>query len=261
MSLSDGDTQLLQADGLSKEFDGFYAVRDVSFEICPGEIVGLIGPNGAGKTTVFNLLSGLLRPSAGRAWFSGRRIDGLRPYQVARLGMIRTFQLSRVLSRLSVADNLHLAAAGQGRDGLLDNLLTPGQVRRHEARARERATQLLAYFGLDKMADEYAGSLSGGQRKLLEMARALMPGARMLLLDEPMAGVNPALKETLLEYIADLRKQQGLTFFIIEHDLDMITALCDRVLVMAGGTVIAAGDPQEVKRHPDVVDSYLGVVS
>ena len=177
------------------------------------------------------------------------------------MGMIRTFQLSRVLSRLSVADNLHLAAAGQGRDGLLDNLLTPGQVRRHEARARERATQLLAYFGLDKMADEYAGSLSGGQRKLLEMARALMPGARMLLLDEPMAGVNPALKETLLEYIADLRKQQGLTFFIIEHDLDMITALCDRVLVMAGGTVIAAGDPQEVKRHPDVVDSYLGVVS
>lgn len=248
---------LLQSRGVSRSYGGFWAVRDVSVEVMPREIVGLIGPNGAGKTTLFNLLSRFIKADAGQIWFNGQRIDRRAPYRAAQLGLVRTFQISRIFSRMTVQENLMFAAPDQIGENLLRAFFHPARSRKREAEIRHRALELINYFRLERVRDDYAGSLSGGQRKLLEMARALMTSPRMILLDEPMAGVNPALKEELLRFILELR-EQGMTFLVVEHDLEMIMRISDRILVMAGGSVIAQGLPEEIRRNADVIDAYLG---
>lgn len=254
---AEGDP-LLKVVEAAKSFNGLWAVKSISFRVRSGEIVGLIGPNGAGKTTAFNMISGYLPNDRGEIYFDGGRLDRLPPYMVPRRGLARTFQISRVFSRMSVEDNMLLAATDQPGETLLGSFLRPRLAARREARLKEKARELMAYFNLEKAAGDYAGSLSGGQRKLLEMARALMLDPKLVLLDEPMAGVNPALKGELLEYILDLRAR-GVTFLIVEHDINMIMQISDRILVMADGRIIARGLPHEVGRNPQVIEAYLGI--
>ncbi|MBX6350514.1 MAG: ABC transporter ATP-binding protein [Clostridia bacterium] len=248
---------LLRVREARKLFGGFAAVDGVSLDVREGEIVGLIGPNGAGKTTLFSLITLFLPLTSGAVYFRGQRIDGRPPYLPARLGLVRTFQITRVFARMTVLENLMFAAPGQPGESLAELALAPRRVRAHERRVRERADELLRYFNLERVRDQYAGTLSGGQRKLLEMARALMTEPKLMLLDEPMAGVNPTLKEELLGYVLDLRRQ-GMTFLVIEHDLDMIMRISDRVVAMAEGRVISEGPPEAVRQDPAVVDAYLG---
>lgn len=253
----EGGSPILVAQKVSRSFGGFLAVRDVSLEVSRGEIVGLIGPNGAGKTTLFNVLSCFLRSDGGEIWFDGQRIDGLPPYVPARLGLIRTFQISRMFSRMTVLENLMVATPNHHGDRLFSLFARPGTVRRREAEIRDKAEELIEYFKLGQLRDEYAGALSGGQRKLLELARAMMTDPLMMLLDEPMAGVNPALKEDLLSFIMDLR-EKGINFLVVEHDIDMIMRISDRILVMAEGRIIAEGKPVEIRSSAAVIDAYLG---
>ncbi|MDI3385211.1 ABC transporter ATP-binding protein [Streptomyces sp. B-S-A8] len=247
---------LLVLDGVRRCFGGIAAVHVEHLEVQRGTITALIGPNGAGKTTLFNLVSGFDRPDGGRWTFAGRRLDGRSPHRIARSGLVRTFQLTRTLARLTVLENLLLAAPAQRGERLSAALFAPvwrGQERAHRARADE----LLVRFRLDRLRDEYAGTLSGGQRKLLELARALMARPQMLLLDEPMAGVNPALAQSLLGHITQLR-DEGLTVCFVEHDMDVVMGVSDWVAVMAGGRLVAEGPPATIGRNPDVVDAYLG---
>lgn len=248
---------LLSVRHISKSFSGFKAVSDVSLHVNPGEIVGLIGPNGAGKTTLFNVVSRFLPADRGEILYDGHRIEKAPPYAVTRYGLVRTFQISRVFSKMTVRENITFAAPHQRGERIFSNFLLPSAVRRQEEELQNRADELIAYFNLKRVADDYAGALSGGQRKLLEMARALMTKPKMILLDEPMAGVNPALKQELLGYIFDLR-QKGMTFMVIEHDIDMIMRICDRVLVMAYGEMLTEGTPEEVGRDERVIEAYLG---
>lgn len=248
---------LLRAEGISKTFDGFRALNRVSVDVRRGEILGLIGPNGAGKTTLFNVLSRFLAADEGRVWFDGRRIDKLPPDAVARLGLVRTFQISRVFIRMTVEENLLFAAPDQPGESLWRAFLQPRLVRRREAEIRRRAEELIRFFRLEHLRYEYAGALSGGQRRLLEIARAMMTRPTLLLLDEPMAGVNPALRQEMLEYILRLR-EQGLTLLVVEHDMDVVMRICDRIVVMAHGEVIAEGTPDMVRNDRRVIDAYLG---
>ncbi|MBE3589911.1 MAG: ABC transporter ATP-binding protein [Firmicutes bacterium] len=248
---------MLSVRDVRKLFGGFAAVDGVSFDVHPGEIVGLIGPNGAGKSTLFQVISLFLPATSGEVVFMGTPLIGRPPYVPARLGLVRTFQITRVFARMTVLENLMFAAPRQPGEHLQNLLLQPRRVREHEAQVARRAEELVEYFNLGRVRDQYAGALSGGQRKLLEMARALMTEPRMMLLDEPMAGVNPALKEELLRYIRDLR-EKGMTFLVIEHDMDMIMRICDRIVVMANGRIIAEGDPQSVRENRAVIDAYLG---
>ncbi|GLW11726.1 ABC transporter ATP-binding protein [Microtetraspora sp. NBRC 13810] len=247
---------ILRVENVERRFGGFTAVDVDHLAIRRGEITALIGPNGAGKTTLFNLLTGFDRPDAGRWTFDGRPLAGVPPHRVARLGMVRTFQLTKVLSRLTVLENMRIAAPGQLGERLW---LAPFSLAwgRGEKENTARARALLARFLLDDKRDEPAGSLSGGQRKLLEMARALMVEPRMVMLDEPMAGVNPALKQSLLEHIVSLR-DDGVSVLFVEHDMDMVHEISDHVVVMAQGRVIAEGTAREVTKDERVVTAYLG---
>ena len=249
---------LLEVERLDKRFGGVAAVRDASFAVAEGSITALIGPNGAGKTTVFNLVSGFLRPDAGTIRFAGRRIDRWRGDAVARAGLVRAFQAARVLTRMSVLDNMRLAAQRQPGERLFTALLAPGRVARREREVRARAGELLERVGLSHLADAYAGTLSGGQRKLLELGRALMVEPRMVLLDEPLAGVAPVLGAQLLEHIRELRARRGVTVVVVEHDMDVVMAISDRVIVMDEGHVIAEGPPDAIQRDERVVEAYLG---
>jgi branched-chain amino acid transport system ATP-binding protein len=249
---------ILVLKALSKTFGGLRAVDAVSLSIAKGSITALIGPNGAGKTTLIDLISGYDRPDAGTVTFEGRRIDGLASYRVARRGLLRTFQLTRVFAAMSVRDNMLLGAARQPGEALYRLVLQQASARRAEALARERADILLRNFGLDGKADDYAGTLSGGQRKLLEFARALMAQPRLILLDEPMAGVNRTLGASLLDEVERLRREEGMTFLFIEHDIDIVMRRADEVVVMAEGAVIAQGPPALIRRDRRVIDAYLG---
>jgi neutral amino acid transport system ATP-binding protein len=247
---------VLVADDVTRRFGGLTAVEVGHLEIQRGAITGLIGPNGAGKTTLFNLLTGFDRPDDGRWTFNDRSLAGVPAYKVARRGMVRTFQLTKALSRLTVIENMRLGAKDQRGEGLLSALFRP-LWSAQERDITVRADELLARFKLDTKRDDLAGSLSGGQRKLLEMARALMVGPEMVMLDEPMAGVNPALTQSLLGHVKDLR-EQGMTVLFVEHDMDMVRDIADWVVVMAQGAVVAEGPPDSVMANPAVIDAYLG---
>ncbi|MDN5917851.1 MAG: ABC transporter ATP-binding protein [Pseudonocardia sp.] len=247
---------LLVVDGVRRDFGGMRAVDVEHLEVQRGVITGLIGPNGAGKTTLFNLLTGFDRATAGRWSFDGQAVAGLSAHRLARRGMVRTFQLTRVLSRLTVLENMKLGAGGQRGERLLSALLRP-LWSRQEADIERRADELLERFRLHAKRDDYAGYLSGGQRKLLEMARALMVDPALVLLDEPMAGVNPALRQDLLGHITGLR-DSGRTVLFVEHDMDVVMEISDWVVCMAQGRVIAEGPPSAIAGNPEVIDAYLG---
>jgi branched-chain amino acid transport system ATP-binding protein len=247
---------ILVADGVTRRFGGLTAVDVDHVEVQRGAITALIGPNGAGKTTFFNLLTGFDQPDGGRWSFDGHDMEGVAAHQAARLGMVRTFQLTKSLARLSVLENVKLGAVGQRGERFFSALLRP-LWRDQEAEIEARAEDLLVRFKLDHMRDEFAGSLSGGQRKLLEMARALMVEPTMVMLDEPMAGVNPALTQSLLQHVKSLR-EDGMTVMFVEHDMDVVHDISDWVIVMAEGRVIAEGTPDQISANPHVIDAYLG---
>ncbi len=247
---------ILVADGVVRRFGGLTAVSVDHVEIQRGVITGLIGPNGAGKTTFFNLLTGFDTPNGGRWTVDGEDVSGVGPHVLARKGVVRTFQLTKALAKLSVLDNMKLGAVSQ-RGELLRNAVLPFLWRDEEKQVEERARELLDRFNMTHMADEYAGTLSGGQRKLLEMARALMTRPRLVMLDEPMAGVNPALTQSLLGHVKQLRAE-GMSVIFVEHDMDVVRDISDWVVVMAEGSVVAEGPHSSIVRNPDVIDAYLG---
>lgn len=248
---------LLSVRGVSKWFGGIAAVDGVTFDVEEGSITALIGPNGAGKSTLFNVVTGFLRADRGDVALEGHPIFGRSPHTIARRGMVRTFQLTKALSVMSVLDNMLLGNGRNPGERLALAALRPWW-RHSERQARERALSLLDVFGLGAKADEYAGTLSGGQRKLLELARALMLEPRLLLLDEPLAGVNRTLGRSLLEHIERVRAESGITILMVEHDMDVVMRHSDRVVVMADGRVVAIGPPSEVRVDERVVAAYLG---
>lgn len=243
-------------NGVTRQFGGLKAVDVEHVEIQRGSITALIGPNGAGKTTFFNLLTGFDRADEGSWSFNGTELSGKAAYKVARLGMIRTFQLTKALSKMTVLENMRLGAKGQRGENAFSALI-PGLWRKQENQITGQARDLLKRFKLDAKEQDFAGELSGGQRKLLEMARALMSEPEMVMLDEPMAGVNPALTQSLLGHIKGLR-EQGMTVLFVEHDMDMVRDISDWVIVMGQGRVIAEGTPDAVMSDQAVVDAYLG---
>ncbi len=243
-----------------KSYGGVPAVAGASFAVRRGSLTALIGPNGAGKTTVFDLITGFVPLDAGAIRFEGKRISGQPPHRIARLGLVRTFQLTRVFAAMTVLDNMLLAGPRQPGESLPHFLTHPRASRRSEAALQVRAKSLLDRFGLSAKTGDYAGTLSGGQRKLLEFARALMAGPRLVLLDEPMAGVNKALGRRLLDDVDQLRRTEDLTFLFVEHDMDVVMSRAEHVIVMAEGAVIAEGTPETIRREQRVVDAYLGAV-
>ena len=248
---------LLAASGLCKSFGGVRAVDNADINVQTGSITGLIGPNGAGKTTLFNLLSNFIQPDRGQVIFDGEPIHQLQSHQIALQGVVRTFQVARVLSRLSVLENMLLAAQKQTGENLLQVWFERKRVRKEEQASRERAMTILESVGLAAKAQDYAGALSGGQRKLLEIARAMMSNPKLILLDEPAAGVNPTLIGQICEHIVNWN-QEGVSFLIIEHNMDVIMSLCDRVWVLAEGRNLADGTPKEIQKNPQVLEAYLG---
>ncbi|MDC7122062.1 ABC transporter ATP-binding protein [Cellulomonas fimi] len=247
---------ILVADDVRRHFGGVNAVDVDHVEIQRGAITALIGPNGAGKTTLFNLLTGFDKPNSGRWTFDGRSLGGVPAARVARAGMVRTFQLTKALNRMTVIENMRLGATQQPGENLFAALVAP-LWRGREQEITAQAEELLARFKLDTKRDDFAGSLSGGQRKLLEMARALMAKPRMIMLDEPMAGVNPALTQSLLGHIQALR-DDGTTVLFVEHDMHMVRHISDWVIVMTEGRIVAEGPPESVMQNPAVIDAYLG---
>jgi branched-chain amino acid transport system ATP-binding protein len=242
---------ILIADKITRQFGGLTAVNVDHVEIQRGSITALIGPNGAGKTTFFNLLTGYDAPNSGTWSFNGLPLNGIPPHKVARLGMVRTFQLTKALYRLTVIENMALGARGQKGESVLKSVF-PWIWRAQEEEIRIKATAILKNFKLLEKQDDFAAALSGGQRKLLEMARALMVEPEMVMLDEPMAGVNPALKQSLLEHIKELRTE-GKTVLFVEHDMDMVHEISDWVIVMAQGEIIAEGTPASVMGNQQVI--------
>ena len=249
---------LLEAHGVSKAFAGVRAVDDASLTVESGSITALIGPNGAGKSTLFNCISGFVRPDHGHIELAGRRIDRRPPHQIVRAGLGRTFQTARALTRMTVLDNVRLAAPEHPGEQLWGIVARRAAARRREQEVTEQAHELLRLVRLDAHAGALSGTLSGGQRKLLDLARILMAAPRLILLDEPMAGVAPALREELLAHVLELRAGRGLSFLVVEHDLGFVMQASDRVVVMNEGRVLMGGTPDEVRNDDRVIDAYLG---
>lgn len=248
---------ILKVRDVSKSFGGVRAVDHLTLDVFPGRITGLIGPNGAGKSTLFNVIIGLFPPDSGEIWFDGRQIGGLPPHRVVGMGLAKTFQIPREFHKLTVLENL-LVSSSMAGEKLVDLLLFSRRVRRELRENIERAEGVLETVGLRPLRDEYAGNLSGGQKKLLELARALMKDPKLVLLDEPVAGVNPTLRNRLLELIKNLRDHQGVSFFLVEHDMDVVMHHCDHIVVMHHGRHLIEGKPHEVKADAQVIESYLG---
>jgi branched-chain amino acid transport system ATP-binding protein len=248
---------MLKASSVSKSFGGNRAVAEVSFTIERGTITGLIGPNGAGKTTLFNCLAGSLRLDSGRLDLDGDPIHGLSPDHVFRKGLARTFQIPRPFPEMTVLENVMLAPLNQKGERFWANWFMPGSVAAQERALAERSRHWIEFVGLSALADQPARILSGGQRKLLELARVLVAEPRIILLDEPGAGVNPALLETIVERIGALNRE-GVTFLIIEHNMDLVMNLCRHIMVMAQGRLLMTGPPDAVRQDPRVIDAYLG---
>jgi neutral amino acid transport system ATP-binding protein len=257
--LTETPEPILTVSDVHRSFGGVRAVSVGDLQVARNSVVALIGPNGAGKTTFFNVLTGFERADGGHWWFRGRDLAGTPAYAVARAGMVRTFQTARVFPRLTVIDNIRLAAQDQ-RGEHLRTALMPWLWRRQEAELGERAAELATWVGLGDKQQDLAGTLSGGQRKLLELARAVMAAPHLLMLDEPMAGVNPALRQALLDKIREL-PGEGITVLFVEHDMDVVSAIADLVVCMAEGEIIAAGTAGEVAADERVVEAYLGASS
>ncbi|WP_350335002.1 ABC transporter ATP-binding protein [Coralliovum pocilloporae] len=249
---------MLKVEKLSKNFGGVHAVNECSFEISKGSITGLIGPNGAGKTTTFNMIAGELAPSSGRIIFEGEDITGLPTYQMFHRGIVRTFQIPHEFAKMTVLENLMLVPPQQPGERIFNNWLSSKSVKRREDEVRALAEDALEFLSISHLRDERAGNLSGGQKKLLELGRTMMTDAKLVLLDEPGAGVNPTLLLKIRDMIVRLREERGYTFCVIEHDMDLIAAICDPVIVLAEGTVLTEGKMADVRSNPQVLDAYLG---
>ncbi len=249
---------MLVVDRLSKRFGGLKAVQSCSLTVEVGTITGLIGPNGAGKTTLFNLLTGFLKPDSGRVSLDDRDVTGLPPHRVFRTGICRTFQIPKELKGMTVVENLMLVPPKQLGETIWNPFVRPRRVRRQEMEIRDKALGVLEFLELAEVAEQQASQLSGGQKKLLELGRTLMTNPRIVLLDEPGAGVNRTLLKRLAESIRTLQKDLGLTFLLIEHDMDFVMRLCAPIIVMSEGSVLMVGDPDVVQRDPRVLDAYLG---
>jgi len=249
---------MIAVEHLSKNFGGIKAVNDVSLSIEAGSITGLIGPNGAGKTTLFNVIAGLYEPSAGTVTLDGEDITGLLPHELFSKGMLRTFQIAHEFSTLTVRENLMMVPGGQAGERLVDAWLRPAKVRAEEAALRQKADEVIDFLQIRQVANELAGNLSGGQKKLLELGRTMMVDAKIVFLDEVGAGVNRTLLSTIGDAILRLNRERGYTFCMIEHDMDFISRLCDPVIVMAEGAVLAAGTAEDVRANEEVIEAYLG---
>ncbi len=255
----DCDLPLLEVEGLTRQFGGLVAVNKVSFNIRQGEIFGLIGPNGAGKTTLFNLVTGLIRPSSGQLRFQAKSIARLRPHQIAKRGIARTFQNVRLFGELSALENVMIARHIHTRSGLVKGILRLPPAPQEEAKTQQMAWELLGLVGLSDRASEQARNFAYGDQRRLEIARALALSPQVLLLDEPAAGMNPSEKQQLSQFIRAIRDQFDLTILLIEHHVPLVMGLCDRIAVLDFGQLIALGDPATVKNDPAVIEAYLGV--
>lgn len=249
---------MIKVENLTKQFGGITAVNNASLEIKQGSITGLIGPNGAGKTTLFNVIAGVYRPTAGKVFLDGEDITGLPPHELFHKGMLRTFQIAHEFSSLTVRENLMMVPAHQAGETLFDVWFRGAQVRQNEIEVRSKAEEVIEFLQISHVADELAGNLSGGQKKLLELGRTMMVDAKVVFLDEVGAGVNRTLLNTIGDAIIRLNKERGYTFCVIEHDMDFIGKLCDPVIVMAEGAVLAEGTLAEIKANEQVIEAYLG---
>jgi branched-chain amino acid transport system ATP-binding protein len=249
---------ILEIRDVSRRFGGFTAVNRCSLSVEKGGITGLIGPNGAGKSTLFNMVAGNLAPSSGKILFEGREIQGLRPHQLFGRGLLRTFQIAHEFSRLTVIENLMTVPGGQPGENLVETWFRGRKVREFEAKVRERAEDVIDFLRIGHVAHELAGNLSGGQKKLVELGRTMMVDAKIVLLDEIAAGVNRTLLNDIAANIERLNRERGYTFFVIEHDMDLIGRLCDPVIVMAAGEVMRTGTLAEIQADEAVVEAYFG---
>ncbi len=253
-----GAFALIVVEHLHKHFGGIRAVDDASLTIATGSITGLIGPNGAGKTTLFNVVAGLYKPTSGRVLLDGVDITGLSPHELFAKGMLRTFQIAHEFSTLTVRENLMMVPGGQAGESLVQAWTNPAKVQRQEEAIRAKADEVIEFLEIPHVANEFAGNLSGGQKKLLELGRTMMVDAKIVFLDEVGAGVNRTLLRTIGDAILKLNRERGYTFCMIEHDMDFISRLCDPVICMAEGTVLAEGTAEEVKGNEEVIEAYLG---
>jgi len=249
---------MISVKNLHKYFGGLHAVDDASIEIEKGSITGLIGPNGAGKTTLFNIIAGVYKPDGGQVFLDNEDITGMPPHQLFEKGLLRTFQIAHEFSSLTVRENLMMVPGNQSGENLMDAWFRPKKVMEEEERITEKANEVIEFLQLSHIATEYAGNLSGGQKKLLELGRTMMVDAKIVFLDEVGAGVNRTLLNTIGDAILRLNQERGYTFCMIEHDMDFIGRLCDPVIVMAEGAVLAEGTVEEVKANEDVIEAYLG---